>query len=169
MREREQRERERECIDRFAVPPLNSCLPQQQPGCQLLPLCRQSPFNAAHDRPITVPQRRSSLLDRVEHNEGERGRRGGAAAAHSDVPVEAEQVRCLLPPFVSFVIRSSIYYSSASSCDCSPFIRPKFGRQQIATTMEQREACKALEKVLVQNIQFGLSPSLTEAIASVSR
>lgn len=35
--------------------------------------------------------------------------------------------------------------------------------------MEQREACKLFEKVLVQNIQFGLSPSLTEAIHSVSR
>lgn len=35
--------------------------------------------------------------------------------------------------------------------------------------MEQREACKSFEKVLVQNIQFGLSPSLTEAIRSISR
>jgi hypothetical protein len=35
--------------------------------------------------------------------------------------------------------------------------------------MEQREACKSFEKVLVQNIQFGLSPSLTEAIKSISR
>uniref|UniRef100_T1IVG6 Uncharacterized protein n=1 Tax=Strigamia maritima TaxID=126957 RepID=T1IVG6_STRMM len=32
-----------------------------------------------------------------------------------------------------------------------------------------KEACKSFEKVLVQNIQFGLSPSLTEAIRSVSR
>ncbi|KAI1307248.1 Protein unc-80 -like protein [Halotydeus destructor] len=51
----------------------------------------------------------------------------------------------------------------------SPFIRPRFGRQQDATAMEQREACKSFEKVLVQNIQFGLSPSLAEAINSVSR
>ncbi|RWS30612.1 protein unc-80-like protein [Leptotrombidium deliense] len=51
----------------------------------------------------------------------------------------------------------------------SPFIRPKFGKLQDATAMEQREACKSFEKVLVQNIQFGLSPSLTEAIKSISR
>lgn len=35
--------------------------------------------------------------------------------------------------------------------------------------MEQREACKSFEKVLVQNIQFGLSPSLTVAIKSIKR
>ncbi|RWS14513.1 protein unc-80-like protein [Dinothrombium tinctorium] len=51
----------------------------------------------------------------------------------------------------------------------SPFIRPKFGKLQDATAMEQREACKSFEKVLVQNIQFGLSPSLTEAIKSITR
>ncbi|XP_074595949.1 unc80, NALCN channel complex subunit [Brevipalpus obovatus] len=51
----------------------------------------------------------------------------------------------------------------------SPFIRPKFGKQQDALAMEQREACKSFEKVLVQNIQFGLSPSLTDAIKSISR
>lgn len=51
----------------------------------------------------------------------------------------------------------------------SPFIRPKISRMQEAAAMEQREACKLFEKVLVQNIQFGLSPSLTEAIHSVSR
>ncbi|XP_054724860.1 protein unc-80 homolog [Uloborus diversus] len=51
----------------------------------------------------------------------------------------------------------------------SPFIRPKFGKLHEASCMEQREACKSFEKVLVQNIQFGLSPSLTEAIKSISR
>lgn len=35
--------------------------------------------------------------------------------------------------------------------------------------MEQKEACKSFEKVLVQNIRFGLSPSLSEAMESVSR
>nr|CAD7425392.1 unnamed protein product [Timema monikensis] len=34
---------------------------------------------------------------------------------------------------------------------------------------ELKEACKSFEKVLVQNIQFGLSPSLTEAIRSIPR
>ncbi|XP_023210931.1 protein unc-80 homolog [Centruroides sculpturatus] len=51
----------------------------------------------------------------------------------------------------------------------SPFIRPKFGKLHESSCMEQREACKSFEKVLVQNIQFGLSPSLTEAIKSISR
>ncbi|XP_055936881.1 protein unc-80 homolog isoform X2 [Argiope bruennichi] len=51
----------------------------------------------------------------------------------------------------------------------SPFIRPKFGKLHEASCMEQREACKSFEKVLVQNIQFGLSPSLTQAIKSISR
>ncbi|GLG97292.1 Uncharacterized protein GBIM_04077 [Gryllus bimaculatus] len=34
---------------------------------------------------------------------------------------------------------------------------------------ELKEACKSFEKVLVQNIQFGLSPSMTEAIRSIPR
>ncbi|KAK8734023.1 hypothetical protein OTU49_006305 [Cherax quadricarinatus] len=36
-------------------------------------------------------------------------------------------------------------------------------------TKEIKEASKSLEKVLVQNILFGLSPSLTDAIKSVPR
>ncbi|KAM7300742.1 protein unc-80 homolog [Ixodes scapularis] len=51
----------------------------------------------------------------------------------------------------------------------SPFIRPKIGKTHDASAMEQREACKSFEKVLVQNIQFGLSPSLTVAIKSIRR
>ncbi|XP_064455968.1 protein unc-80 homolog isoform X2 [Ornithodoros turicata] len=51
----------------------------------------------------------------------------------------------------------------------SPFIRPKIGKSHDASAMEQREACKSFEKVLVQNIQFGLSPSLTVAIKSIRR
>ncbi|XP_077556955.1 unc80, NALCN channel complex subunit isoform X2 [Haemaphysalis longicornis] len=51
----------------------------------------------------------------------------------------------------------------------SPFIRPKIGKGHDASAMEQREACKSFEKVLVQNIQFGLSPSLTVAIKSIKR
>ncbi|XP_065337258.1 protein unc-80 homolog isoform X7 [Cloeon dipterum] len=44
----------------------------------------------------------------------------------------------------------------------SPFIRPKLGKLHETT-------CLSFEKVLVQNIQFGLSPSLTEAIKAVPR
>ncbi|OQR73101.1 protein unc-80-like, partial [Tropilaelaps mercedesae] len=51
----------------------------------------------------------------------------------------------------------------------SPFIRPKMGRSYDSSQMEQREACKSFEKVLVQNIQFGLSPSLTAAIKAIGR
>ncbi|XP_069159541.1 protein unc-80 homolog isoform X1 [Procambarus clarkii] len=60
----------------------------------------------------------------------------------------------------------------------SPFIRPKLGKLHEATCMfcqsapshhEIKEASKSLEKVLVQNILFGLSPSLTDAIKSVPR
>ncbi|KAL0270475.1 UNVERIFIED_CONTAM: hypothetical protein PYX00_007876 [Menopon gallinae] len=60
----------------------------------------------------------------------------------------------------------------------SPFIRPKLGKLHEASCMfcqqapghhELKEACKSFEKVLVQNIQYGLSPSLTEAVASVPR
>ncbi|XP_066993860.2 protein unc-80 homolog [Anabrus simplex] len=60
----------------------------------------------------------------------------------------------------------------------SPFMRPKLGKvhetscmfcQQAPGHHELKEACKSFEKVLVQNIQFGLSPSLTEAIRSIPR
>ncbi|KAK7065543.1 Protein unc-80 [Halocaridina rubra] len=60
----------------------------------------------------------------------------------------------------------------------SPFIRPKLGKLHEATCMfcqtapshhEIKEASKSLEKVLVQNILFGLSPSLTDAIKSIPR
>ncbi|KAG8318080.1 Protein unc-80 [Homalodisca vitripennis] len=34
---------------------------------------------------------------------------------------------------------------------------------------ELKEACKSFEKVLVQNIQFGLPPTLAEAVKSVPR
>ncbi|XP_037920959.1 protein unc-80 homolog [Hermetia illucens] len=60
----------------------------------------------------------------------------------------------------------------------APFIRPKLGKLHEASCMfcqhapghhELKEACKSFEKVLVQNIQFGLSPSLTEALKSIPR
>ncbi|XP_035712762.1 protein unc-80 homolog isoform X4 [Folsomia candida] len=59
-----------------------------------------------------------------------------------------------------------------------PFIRPRLGRLHEATCVfcqspgvhhEIREATKSLEKVLVQNIQFGLSPSLSQALKSIPR
>lgn len=37
------------------------------------------------------------------------------------------------------------------------------------TQQELKEACKSFEKVLVQNIHFGLSPSLTSALQSIPR
>uniref|UniRef100_A0AAG5CN78 Protein unc-80 homolog n=1 Tax=Anopheles atroparvus TaxID=41427 RepID=A0AAG5CN78_ANOAO len=60
----------------------------------------------------------------------------------------------------------------------APFIRPKLGKLHEASCMfcqhapghhELKEACKSFEKVLVQNIQFGLSPSLTSALESIPR
>ena len=97
---------------------------------------------------------------------GDGGEGGAASTSHSDVSVAAKQVRVLRASSTASLAHQLFTHLS---CDYSPFIRPKFGRQQISTAMEQREACKSLEKVLVQNIQFGLSPSLTEAITSVSR
>uniref|UniRef100_A0A1B0CSU9 Uncharacterized protein n=2 Tax=Lutzomyia longipalpis TaxID=7200 RepID=A0A1B0CSU9_LUTLO len=51
----------------------------------------------------------------------------------------------------------------------APFIRPKLGKLHEASCMELKEACKSFEKVLVQNIQFGLSPSLTSALQAIPR
>ncbi|KAG8197196.1 hypothetical protein JTE90_011351 [Oedothorax gibbosus] len=51
----------------------------------------------------------------------------------------------------------------------SPFIKPKFGKLHEVSSMQQREACKSFEKVLVQNIQYGLSSNLTEAFQTISR
>ncbi|XP_055382818.1 protein unc-80 homolog isoform X2 [Condylostylus longicornis] len=60
----------------------------------------------------------------------------------------------------------------------APFIRPKLGKLHEASCMfcqhapghhELKEACKSFEKVLVQNIQFGLSPSLTNGLKAISR
>ncbi|CAG9815245.1 unnamed protein product, partial [Phaedon cochleariae] len=60
-----------------------------------------------------------------------------------------------------------------------PFVRPKLGKLHEASCMfcqhaatghhELKEACKSFEKVLVQNIQSGLKPDLTEAIKSIPR
>ncbi|XP_017847563.1 protein unc-80 homolog [Drosophila busckii] len=60
----------------------------------------------------------------------------------------------------------------------APFIRPRLGKLHEASCMfcqhapghhESKEACKSFEKVLVQNIQFGLSPPLTKALISIPR
>ncbi|XP_037944678.1 protein unc-80 homolog isoform X2 [Teleopsis dalmanni] len=60
----------------------------------------------------------------------------------------------------------------------APFIRPRLGKLHEASCMfcqhapghhESKEACKSFEKVLVQNIQFGLSPPLTKALGAIQR
>ncbi|XP_075975825.1 unc80, NALCN channel complex subunit isoform X2 [Anticarsia gemmatalis] len=60
----------------------------------------------------------------------------------------------------------------------SPFVRPRLGKVHDAACMfcqrapghhEVKEACKSFEKVLVQNLRFGLSISLAEAIESIPR
>ncbi|EDW38859.1 GL13705 [Drosophila persimilis] len=51
----------------------------------------------------------------------------------------------------------------------APFIRPKLGKLHESTCLESKEACKSFEKVLVQNIQFGLSPPLTKALGAIPR
>ncbi|KAI5727429.1 hypothetical protein M8J77_002234 [Diaphorina citri] len=52
---------------------------------------------------------------------------------------------------------------------CRPFIRPKLGKLHEASCTEMKEACKAFEKVLVQNITSGLSKDLLDAIKSIPR
>ncbi|GIY67759.1 hypothetical protein CDAR_36052 [Caerostris darwini] len=49
-----------------------------------------------------------------------------------------------------------------------PFIQPKFGKVHEASPGLQREACKAFEKILVQNIKSRES-GLDQALASISR
>ncbi|EDW04590.1 GH23523 [Drosophila grimshawi] len=44
----------------------------------------------------------------------------------------------------------------------APFIRPRLGKLHEAS-------CMSFEKVLVQNIQFGLSPPLTKALGAIPR
>ncbi|XP_022826040.1 protein unc-80 homolog isoform X6 [Spodoptera litura] len=60
----------------------------------------------------------------------------------------------------------------------TPFVRPRLGKVHDAACMfcqrapghhEVKEACKSFEKVLVQNLRFGLSISLADAIGSIPR
>lgn len=60
----------------------------------------------------------------------------------------------------------------------APFIRPKLGKLHEASCMycqhapghhELKEACKSFEKSLVQNMFYGLSPSLESALKSIPR
>ncbi|XP_055525794.1 protein unc-80 homolog isoform X1 [Wyeomyia smithii] len=60
----------------------------------------------------------------------------------------------------------------------APFIRPKLGKLHEASCMycqhapghhELKEACKSFEKTLVQNMFYGLSPSLDSALKSIPR
>ena len=49
------------------------------------------------------------------------------------------------------------------------FTSSQIANKILTTPQELKEACKSFEKVLVQNIHFGLSPSLTSAIQSIPR
>ncbi|CAH0723740.1 unnamed protein product, partial [Brenthis ino] len=60
----------------------------------------------------------------------------------------------------------------------TPFMRPRFGKVHESTCTfcqrapghhELKEACKSFEKVLVQNLRFGLTNNLTEAIEAIPR
>ncbi|XP_067617924.1 protein unc-80 homolog isoform X6 [Eurosta solidaginis] len=53
----------------------------------------------------------------------------------------------------------------------APFIRPKLGKLHEASCMfcQHAPGHHSFEKVLVQNIQFGLSPPLTKALAAIPR
>ncbi|XP_072929178.1 protein unc-80 homolog [Epargyreus clarus] len=60
----------------------------------------------------------------------------------------------------------------------TPFVRPRLGKVHDAACMfcqrapghhELKEACKSFEKVLVQNLRYGLSISLSEAIQAIPR
>ncbi|XP_041968693.1 protein unc-80 homolog [Aricia agestis] len=60
----------------------------------------------------------------------------------------------------------------------TPFVRPKFGKvhdsactfcQRAPGHHELKEACKLFEKVLVQNLRFGLASNLSDAIEAIPR
>ncbi|XP_064072419.1 protein unc-80 homolog isoform X1 [Vanessa tameamea] len=60
----------------------------------------------------------------------------------------------------------------------TPFMRPRFGKVHESTCTfcqrapghhELKEACKSFEKVLVQNLRFGLSNNLIDAIEAIPR
>ncbi|XP_073988249.1 unc80, NALCN channel complex subunit isoform X3 [Rhodnius prolixus] len=79
---------------------------------------------------------------------------------------------------IFYFLGSKSRHSATSKYCSNPFTRPKLGKLHEASCMfcqkapghhELKEACKAFEKVLVQNLQFGLSISLTDAIKSIPR
>lgn len=51
----------------------------------------------------------------------------------------------------------------------SPFVRPFLGKARDLAQIEQRDACKLFERIIIQNNIWGQSPSLTDAIASIDR
>lgn len=51
----------------------------------------------------------------------------------------------------------------------SPFVRPFLGKARDLAQIEQRDACKLFERIIITNNIWGQSPSLTDAIASIDR
>lgn len=51
----------------------------------------------------------------------------------------------------------------------SPFVRPYLGKARDLAQIEQRDACKLFERIIITNNIWGQSPSLTDAIASIDR
>lgn len=51
----------------------------------------------------------------------------------------------------------------------SPFVRPYLGKSRDLALIEQRDACKLFERIIITNNVWGQSPSLTDAIASIDR
>lgn len=51
----------------------------------------------------------------------------------------------------------------------SPFVRPSIGKSKDLSLIEQRDACKLFERIIITNNVWGQSPSLTDAIASIDR
>jgi len=51
----------------------------------------------------------------------------------------------------------------------SPFVRPFLGKARDLAQIEQRDACKLFERIIITNNIWGQSPSLTDAISSIDR
>ncbi|KAG7154378.1 unc-80-like 2, partial [Homarus americanus] len=103
-------------------------------------------------RKVRKKNKRRKKRRRRGGSEEEKGRRGIKMGKRKTIDEDWEREELAVPlPIQTFLWRQS-----------SPFIRPKLGKLHEAT-------CMSLEKVLVQNILFGLSPSLTDAIKSIPR
>lgn len=70
--------------------------------------------------------------------------------------------------FVFWMLRKS----QVETFSCNFYVKNlslPFTEHNKINIQELKEACKSFEKVLVQNIHFGLSPSLTSALQSIPR